>query len=171
MTNSKKPSREAGGKWPQAVGRLSPGWLSLEWPCTGGVELDSFVNDGLHTLGAAPSKAKRSKKDAQAPEKGCSPSLNGSIFQTRAVKDRNYFLRWRIRARMRRFLRPILRRPFPVFFTPTSPTSRTVAIRYTKFYLHLRKPHSVPQSPQSQQAVLGLTLLLLFWLLCRGPIG
>ena len=33
---------------------------------------------------------------------------------------RAYFLRWRIRARMRRFLRPILRRPFPVFFVPTS---------------------------------------------------
>jgi hypothetical protein len=34
--------------------------------------------------------------------------------------SRAYFLRWRIRARMRRFLRPILRRPFPVFFVPTS---------------------------------------------------
>jgi hypothetical protein len=30
-----------------------------------------------------------------------------------------YFLRWRIRDRMRRFLRPIFRRPFPVFLTPT----------------------------------------------------
>jgi hypothetical protein len=30
-----------------------------------------------------------------------------------------YFLRWRMRARIRRFLRPILRRPLPVFLTPT----------------------------------------------------
>ena len=30
------------------------------------------------------------------------------------------YLRWRIFERMRRFLRPSLRRPFPVFFTPTS---------------------------------------------------
>lgn len=33
--------------------------------------------------------------------------------------SQNYFLRWRILARMRRFLRPILRRPFPVFLVPT----------------------------------------------------
>lgn len=31
----------------------------------------------------------------------------------------DYFLRWRILARMRLFLRPTLRRPLPVFFTPT----------------------------------------------------
>ena len=30
-----------------------------------------------------------------------------------------YRLRWRILARMRRFFRPTLRRPFPVFFVPT----------------------------------------------------
>lgn len=30
-----------------------------------------------------------------------------------------YFLRWRIRARIRRFLRPIFLLPLPVFFTPT----------------------------------------------------
>ena len=30
-----------------------------------------------------------------------------------------YFLRWRILERMRRFLRPSLRRPLPVFFVPT----------------------------------------------------
>jgi hypothetical protein len=29
-----------------------------------------------------------------------------------------YFLRWRILARMRRFLRPSLRRPLPVFLVP-----------------------------------------------------
>jgi len=32
----------------------------------------------------------------------------------------DYFLRCRILARMRRFLRPILRRPFPDFLVPTS---------------------------------------------------
>ncbi len=31
-----------------------------------------------------------------------------------------YFLRWRILARMRRFLRPCLRRPLPDFFVPNS---------------------------------------------------
>ncbi len=31
----------------------------------------------------------------------------------------DYFLRCRIFARMRRFFRPIFRRPFPVFFDPT----------------------------------------------------
>jgi hypothetical protein len=30
----------------------------------------------------------------------------------------DYFLRWRIRARIRRFLRPSFRRPRPVFFVP-----------------------------------------------------
>jgi hypothetical protein len=29
------------------------------------------------------------------------------------------YLRWRILARLRRFLRPIFRRPLPVFLTPT----------------------------------------------------
>jgi hypothetical protein len=33
-------------------------------------------------------------------------------------------LRWRIFERMRRFLRPNLRRPFPVFFVPTSSSCR-----------------------------------------------
>ena len=30
------------------------------------------------------------------------------------------YLRWRMRARILRFFRPILRRPLPVFFVPTS---------------------------------------------------
>jgi hypothetical protein len=34
-------------------------------------------------------------------------------------KQEAYFLRCRILARMRRFLRPCLRRPFPDFFVPT----------------------------------------------------
>jgi hypothetical protein len=34
-----------------------------------------------------------------------------------------YFLRWRIRDRMRRFFRPTFLRPRPVFLTPTSNTS------------------------------------------------
>ncbi len=36
--------------------------------------------------------------------------------ETRFNKD--YFLRWRIFARMRRFLRPCFRRPFPDFLVP-----------------------------------------------------
>ena len=35
-----------------------------------------------------------------------------------------YFLRWRILARIRRFLRPILRRPLPDFFVPKSKLPR-----------------------------------------------
>jgi hypothetical protein len=31
----------------------------------------------------------------------------------------NYFLRWRIFERIRRFFRPNFRRPLPVFFVPT----------------------------------------------------
>ena len=32
--------------------------------------------------------------------------------------SKDYFLRWRIFARMRRFLRPCFRRPFPDLFVP-----------------------------------------------------
>jgi len=42
--------------------------------------------------------------------------------------SRTYFLRCRIRARIRRFLRPILRRPRPVFFTPTEDFLRKKAM-------------------------------------------
>ena len=38
--------------------------------------------------------------------------------------DVYYFLRCRIRARMRLFFRPIFRRPRPVFLTPTSGSSK-----------------------------------------------
>ena len=36
----------------------------------------------------------------------------------RGAPVRDYFLRWRIFARMRRFLRPSFRRPLPDFFVP-----------------------------------------------------
>lgn len=39
--------------------------------------------------------------------------------ETTGQAVRRYFLRWRILARIRRFLRPTLRRPLPVFFVPT----------------------------------------------------
>ena len=39
-----------------------------------------------------------------------------------------YFLRWRILARIRRFLRPIFRRPFPVFFVPNAYSSKWLAL-------------------------------------------
>jgi hypothetical protein len=48
-----------------------------------------------------------------------------SLFLGGNPTGRNYFLRWRIRARIRRFLRPIFRRPRPVFLTPTSFSSLT----------------------------------------------
>ncbi|TVP95981.1 MAG: hypothetical protein EA381_17920 [Planctomycetaceae bacterium] len=37
----------------------------------------------------------------------------------RQTRQPAYFLRWRIRARIRRFFLPTLRRPLPVFFVPT----------------------------------------------------
>ena len=49
-----------------------------------------------------------------------------STHGSAAITSRNdYFLRWRIRARIRRFFRPIFRRPRPVFFTPTEPPLTT----------------------------------------------
>jgi hypothetical protein len=36
----------------------------------------------------------------------------------KGVSMEDYFLRWRILARMRRFLRPCFRRPFPDLFVP-----------------------------------------------------
>jgi len=41
------------------------------------------------------------------------------FMATRQSKTANYFLRWRIFARIRLFLRPSFRRPLPVFFVPT----------------------------------------------------
>jgi hypothetical protein len=43
-------------------------------------------------------------------------SKKRAAAEMRLGKD--YFLRWRILARMRRFLRPSFRRPFPDFLTP-----------------------------------------------------
>ncbi len=43
-----------------------------------------------------------------------------NLLQTRArLSIKDYFLRWRILARIRRFLRPTLRLPLPLFLTPT----------------------------------------------------
>ena len=40
-------------------------------------------------------------------------------FSLLNFRPRDYFLRWRILLRMRRFFRPTFRRPLPVFFVPT----------------------------------------------------
>ena len=42
-----------------------------------------------------------------------------ALSRDRRTRGRVYPLRWRILDRMRRFFRPTLRRPFPVFFVPT----------------------------------------------------
>lgn len=42
----------------------------------------------------------------------------------------NYFLRWRILARILRFLRPIFRRPLPVLFVPTESYSRSFLVEF-----------------------------------------
>jgi hypothetical protein len=48
-----------------------------------------------------------------------SPTMGIGRFQAgRMIPHQRHPLRCRIRARMRRFLRPSFRRPFPVFFTP-----------------------------------------------------
>jgi len=44
--------------------------------------------------------------------------------QEKKITRSGYRLRWRILARMRRFLRPTLRRPLPVFFVPTRDSVR-----------------------------------------------
>ena len=47
-------------------------------------------------------------------------SPRNKVFQREiGLGHHNYRLRCRILDRIRRFLRPILRRPFPVFFVPT----------------------------------------------------
>lgn len=53
------------------------------------------------------------------------------VSSSGSAQLRRYFLRWRILARMRRFLRPILRRPLPVFFVPTdyAPIHHIVHVR------------------------------------------
>jgi len=50
-----------------------------------------------------------------------SPARSGPCLPHSGTKEFReiYPLRWRIRERMRRFLRPTLRRPFPDFFVPT----------------------------------------------------
>ena len=55
----------------------------------------------------ATRQARNTMRAARQPAREC-----------RRTSSRDY-LRCRIFARMRRFLRPILRRPFPVFFVPT----------------------------------------------------
>ena len=48
-----------------------------------------------------------------------------------------YFLRWRILARIRRFLRPILRRPLPDFFVPKSKLPRMTCVERVQFNTQL----------------------------------
>ena len=51
---------------------------------------------------------------------GCPQSGSVGWGMVRAHRHaKNYFLRWRILARIFRFLRPTFRRPLPVFFVPT----------------------------------------------------
>ena len=55
------------------------------------------------------------------------PANGASRPKTSRPITRRAYLRCRIFARMRRFLRPIFLRPFPVFFVPTAldaPTAR-----------------------------------------------
>ena len=58
------------------------------------------------------------------------------LIRAATISCGGYFLRWRIRARIRRFFRPIFRRPRPVFFTPTEPplTTSNHWIEIQKFY-------------------------------------
>jgi hypothetical protein len=57
------------------------------------------------------------QKYPRRPKKQPATGLSRATWADRSRN--NYFLRWRIRARIRRFLRPIFRRPLPVFFVPT----------------------------------------------------
>jgi len=55
-------------------------------------------------------------RSRSAQSLGMDRDQKASRQETGLVKD--YFLRWRILARMRRFLRPSFRRPFPDFLVP-----------------------------------------------------
>lgn len=52
--------------------------------------------------------------------------------EARTSRGESAYLRWRIFARIFRFLRPILRRPLPVFFVPTSCDSHRLLIDYSQ---------------------------------------
>ena len=66
--------------------------------------------------GAADAVEPRSASDPDAP----SSTRRSAAASGDAGRDTeaDYFLRWRILARIRRFLRPTLRRPLPVFLEP-----------------------------------------------------
>jgi hypothetical protein len=59
-----------------------------------------------------------------------------------------HFFRWRILARIRRFLRPSFRRPFPVFFVPTrsSPGRRLFNRNANGMRAHCVACHSGPHA-------------------------
>ena len=55
------------------------------------------------------------------------PGPDRSVFEPVGESEGNYFLRWRILLRIRRFFRPTLRRPFPRLRLPISGSNRSIA--------------------------------------------
>jgi len=55
------------------------------------------------------------------------PGTDRCVFEPVGGSEGNYFLRWRILLRIRRFFRPTLRRPFPRLRLPISGSSRSIA--------------------------------------------
>jgi len=84
----------------------------------------STLENILRTAGSQPTgRGRASKKVHWAKQK----HLLAQRYSANPISDQQqpatgpvYFLRCRIRERIRRFLRPTLRRPRPVFLTPTS---------------------------------------------------
>ena len=69
---------------------------------------------------AAAAPAAAAEASASPPPKKDSPAKKKTPAKAAPADPAgpDYFLRWRILARFRRFLRPILRRPLPDFFVP-----------------------------------------------------
>ena len=113
----------------------------------------STLENILRTAGSQPTERGRASKTVHWAEQRHLPAQR---YPTNPISDQQqpatgafYFLRCRIRERIRRFLRPTLRRPRPVFLTPTSkpPESSSstaiTAVRNRERSNHLRETESI----------------------------
>jgi hypothetical protein len=113
----------------------------------------STLENILRTAGSQPTGRGRTSKKVHWAKQKHSPTQR---YPANPISDQQqpdtgavYFLRCRIRERIRRFLRPTLRRPRPVFLTPTSkpPESSSstaiTAVRNRERSNHLRETASI----------------------------
>lgn len=85
----------------------------------GAIARDAHTTTARHTGSAR--QGRWSGKPSRSSARGATEQTvtAGKQSPQRPATTRSDYLRCRIFERMRRFLRPILRRPFPVFFVPT----------------------------------------------------